>query len=63
VGIGFAVLLRLALRPMFAALMPAVDPVLLFWVPVPFAVAGLLASYFPARRAASVDPNVALRHL
>jgi ABC-type lipoprotein release transport system permease subunit len=28
-----------------------------------FIAAALLASYFPARRAARVAPNVALRHL
>jgi predicted permease len=40
-----------------------VDPWMLALVPVPLVLAAFCAGYFPARRAASVDPTVALRDL
>jgi ABC-type antimicrobial peptide transport system permease subunit len=40
-----------------------IDPWLLFVVPIPPIVAAFWACYLPARSAAAVDPNVALRHL
>jgi len=40
-----------------------IDPWMLVIVPVPLILAGVCACYLPARRAAAVDPNVALRHL
>jgi ABC-type lipoprotein release transport system permease subunit len=38
-----------------------IDPVVFLAVPLILMVLALLASYIPARRAASVDPIVALR--
>jgi predicted permease len=40
-----------------------VDPWMLIVAPIPLVLAGFCAGYLPARRAASIDPNVALRHL
>ncbi len=39
------------------------DPWMIFAVPVPLIVAAFCACYLPARTAAAVDPNVALRHI
>ena len=40
-----------------------VDPWMFLTVPVPLVLSAFCACYFPAQRAARVDPNVALRHL
>lgn len=58
-----AVIARLAMQPMFSRLLPTADWVALGLVPVLLLLAGALACYFPARRAARVDPNVALRQV
>jgi predicted permease len=62
-GTLFGTIARLGARPLSLALLPAVDTWALALVPVPMLVAGLLACYIPARRAARVDPNMALRDL
>jgi putative ABC transport system permease protein len=40
-----------------------IDPWMIFVVPVPLIVAAFCACYLPARRAAAVEPTVALRHI
>jgi predicted permease len=63
IGLACGVILRFAFRPMFVRILPAFDPLVIALVPLAFVAAALLAAYFPARRAARIDPNVALRHL
>jgi predicted permease len=60
-GLLFGAVARLALQPQFLRLVPAMDVVVLGVVPVVFIAAAIVACYLPARRAASVDPMVALR--
>ena len=62
-GVGAGVLARMAFRPLFLRMLPAFDPLVAAGVAAAFLLAGLSASWFPARRAANVDPNTALRHL
>lgn len=40
-----------------------IDPWMIFVVPIPLIVAAFCACYLPARRAAAVEPTVALRHI
>ena len=62
-GIGLA--LSLALARLLAGLLyqaSAIDPLVLLGAPSLLAIVSLLACYFPARRAARVEPMVALRY-
>lgn len=62
-GIGLGAIPRLAMRPQFRTLLPAFDlPATLIVVALFLSVGGV-ASYWPARRASKVDPNVALKNL
>jgi putative ABC transport system permease protein len=58
-----AVLARMSLQPMFVRMMPRFDPFALAVAPALLLLAAFVACYMPARRAASVDPNVALKNL
>ena len=63
IGLLLGTLARAAIRSLLEVPIQLVDPYALALVPIPLAIAAFVASYVPARRAARVDPNVALRHL
>ena len=54
---------RVIVRSVVVAPIDVVDPWMLAMVPVPLVLAAFCACYLPARRASTIDPNVALRHL
>lgn len=60
-GLGVGVLIRMVVDAILPMDLDVVDPFALVLVPILVAVATLAATYLPARRAATVDPNVALR--
>jgi ABC-type antimicrobial peptide transport system permease subunit len=65
VGLGFGLLLAAAAGRLLSGLLYGVsplDPLAFTLAPLCLTAAALLACYFPARRAAKVDPLVALRH-
>lgn len=61
-GLGLGVATTAALQPLSSRLIPRADVTLVALVPVLFIAAGIVACAVPARRAAHVDPSVALRH-
>ena len=60
-GLFFGVLARLGLRALIVAPIEIFDPLAFSVIPVVLVAAAFFACYMPARRAARVDPNVALR--
>jgi putative ABC transport system permease protein len=62
-GLVLSILARLTLRALLSASIQAIDPIGFSLVPIPLFIAASVACCVPARRAARVDPNVALRHL
>ena len=63
IGLGVGVALRVVVRSVVPVPVSIVDPLAFVLVAAALVMAGALACYWPARRAASVDPNVALRDL
>ena len=65
VGLGWVigVVARLLLRAAYSSPLSANDVLVFGVAPIPIILSALIACYWPARRAAKVDPNVALREL
>jgi ABC-type antimicrobial peptide transport system permease subunit len=61
VGIGLALVLSETASSLLFGLKPR-DPLTLLFAILGLAVVAILASYIPARRAAGLDPMVALRN-
>src|ERR1700733_12611708 len=65
VGVGIGLVLALILGKLLSGFLyevRAVEPLVLLAAPLVLAAVSLLACYFPARRAARVDPMTALRY-
>ena len=64
IGLGAAAIIRLWMQQYFSRVTAtAIDPLALALGLGPLVIAAAIACYLPARRAAKVDPNVALREL
>lgn len=62
-GLLVGLLARMLLTAAYASPISAGDVLIFLIAPVPIALSAVAACYWPARRAAAVDPNVALRDL
>jgi putative ABC transport system permease protein len=63
IGLGAAVVLRIALQPAFTKAITPFDPIAFVMGAVPILIAAAIACYLPARRASRVEPNVVLKSL
>ena len=63
IGFGAALVIRQLMQNTLTAPISAIDVGIAVTASLPLVIAGLLATYLPARRAARVNPNVALRTL
>jgi ABC-type antimicrobial peptide transport system permease subunit len=65
IGVVIGLVVAFALTRIISGLLygvSAVDPITFICIPVLLAIVTLLSSYLPARRAARVDPMIALRN-
>jgi putative ABC transport system permease protein len=63
IGLGAALVIRQVLQLSFTAPLSSIDVATFLLAAVPLVAAGIIAAYVPARRAANVEPNRALKDL